>query len=63
MNGLKPGWSWCGPAGVWCECARDTDGMEMFSSAVGPGRSNWLDSVGKYCGAWVTEKEEKTTLE
>lgn len=30
----------------------------MLSSAVGPGRRSWLDSVGKYCGAWATEKKK-----
>lgn len=35
--------------------------MEMLSSAVGPGRRSWLDSVGKYCGAWATEKKGNET--
>lgn len=63
MNGFKLGWSWCGFVGVWCECVRDIDGMEMFLSVVGLGRSNWLEFVGKYCGVWVIEKEEKMIFE
>lgn len=60
MNGLSPGCSWWGPAGVWCECvASEAVDMEMLSKAVGPGKISWLESLGKYWGAWATAENMK----
>ena len=54
VKGLKPGWSWCGPAVAWWECGgNDTVGMEMGSKPDGPGkRSCGPGSLVKYWDTW-----------
>ena len=63
VKGLKPGWSWCGPAVAWWECGgNDTVGMEMGSKADGPGkRSCGPGSLVKYWDTWPKVRSKNDT--